>query len=170
MNGGWVRERNSNTEDDAATLREKAEKLGSERGRREEAVDLWRRYLHVVEQSKLGEALLGLGRALVAARRDEEAVDVLRRCVEVSPECFAAHDLLGQLLKQAGMLEEAVEAFQRAAESSPDDLQPKLALVGCLDALGRTAEADELIRALAVRGARDPAVGALVRELLQRRG
>lgn len=163
-------ERNSKTEDDAATLREKAERLGRERGRKEEAVDLWRRYLQVVERSKIGEALLGLGRALVEARRDEEAVDVLRRCVEESPECFAAHDLLGQLFKQSGMLEVAVEAFQRAAELSPDDLQPKVALVGCLDALGRSAEADELIRALGVRGARDPAIGALVRELLQRRG
>lgn len=162
--------RSSRASEDAAAIRERAERLGAERGGKEEAVELWRRYLEIVQPSQVGDALLGLGRALVEARRDEEAVDVLQRCVEESPECFAAHDLLGQMLKQSGRLESAVEAFKRAAALSPGDVQPKVALVGCLDALGRSEEADDVIRALGARGARDPAVGALVRELLQRRG
>ena len=54
--------------DDAATLREQAESAGAERGRKQEAVDLWRRYLEIAEPPQVGEALLGLGRALVEAR------------------------------------------------------------------------------------------------------
>jgi len=169
MKRGGVVERRSGKEN-AAAVRERAEKLSAERGRKEEAVELWRRYVEIVEPSKIGEALLGLGRALVEARRDGEAVDVLRRCVEESPGCLAAHDLLGQVLKQSGSLEAAVEAFKRAAELSPGDVQSRVALVGCLEALGRREEADDVIRALGARGVRDPAIGALIRELLQRRG
>lgn len=161
---------NSNTSDDKATPRQQANSVGAERGRKQEAVDLWRRYLAFAEPSQVGEALLGLGRALVEARRTEEALDVLSRCAEELPDSFEAHDLLGQVSRETGRLEAAVVAFRRAAQLGPDEIQPRLALVVCLDALGRSAEADEVIHTLGTRGSQGPAVRALLQELLQRRG
>lgn len=156
--------------DDAAELRERAEKVGAERGRKQEAVELWRRHLESVGSSQIGEALLGLGRALVEARCVEEAVDVLSRCAGELPNSFEAHDLLGQVSRETGRLEAAVAAFRRAAELGPGEIQPRVALVVCLDALGRSAEADEVIRTLGACSSRDPAIRALLQELLQRRG
>lgn len=160
----------SRTPDDANALREAAEAAGADRGRKQEAVDLWRRYVEIVDRPELGEALLDWGRALVQARREREAVDVLRRCAEECPDRFEVHDLLGQVLKRTGSLEEAVAAFRRAAELAPGEVQPRVALVVCLDALGKSEEADAVVRALGERSAQDPALRALVQELLQRRG
>ncbi len=162
-------ERVSGTREDAAALRERAQLAGAERGRRQEAVDLWRRYLVVVGSSGTGEALLELGRALVEARREEEAVDVLRRCTEEWPDCFDAYGLLGEVLRQTGDLEAAVGALERAVALRPDDVQPKVSLVICLDALGRRPEAEKALASLGERGANNPAIRALVQELLQRR-
>jgi Flp pilus assembly protein TadD len=165
-----VNEANSRIPDDAAQLKQRAETVGAERDGKQEAVDLWRRYLQIAEASQTGEALLGLGRALVEARRSEEAVDVLSRCAEKMPDSFEVHELLGQVSRETGRLEAAVAAFGRAAELGPDEIQPRVALVVCLDVLGRSAEADEVIRTLGLRGSRDPAIRALLQELLQRRG
>jgi Flp pilus assembly protein TadD len=152
------------------TLRKRAEAASAERGRQDEAVDLWRRYLDVVDGTGMGEALLELGRALVKARREGEAVDVLRRCTEALPESFEAHALLGEILKQTGRLAAAVEALERAAELNPDDVQALVSLVVCLEALGRRSDAEAALAALRQRGAGNPAVAALMQELLQRRG
>jgi Flp pilus assembly protein TadD len=95
---------------------------------------------------------------------------VLRRCADELPDRVEVHDLLGHVLKQTGNLEEAVVSFQRAVELAPDEVQPQVALALCLDALGRSEDADAAIRALGEHGAKDPAVRALVQELLQRRG
>jgi tetratricopeptide (TPR) repeat protein len=154
---------------DAAALRRKAELVGTERGRRNEAVDLWRRYLEVVEPAGTREALYELGRALVQARRAEEAIDVLRRCTMEWPGFFEAHALLGEVLKQTGDLEAAVEALKRATELSPGDVQPLASLAICLEALGRRSEADAALSALRESSAGNPAVWALMQELLQRR-
>jgi Flp pilus assembly protein TadD len=159
----------SEVPEDAALLRKKAELAGAERGGKNEAVDLWRRYLEVVDPAGTGEALLELGRALVRARREGEAADVLRRCVEELPDSFEAHALLGEILRQTGELEAAVGALKRAAELSATELQPQVSLVFCLDALGRRSEADAALRVLTESGASNPAVRALVQELLQRR-
>ncbi len=153
----------------AAALRMKAESVGAERDRKNEAVDLWLRYLEVVEPAGTREALYELGRALVQARRDEEAIDVLRRCATEWPESFEAHALLGEVLKQAGDLEAAVGALKRATELSPGDVQPLASLAICLEALGRQSEADAALSALRESSAGNPAVWALMQELLQRR-
>lgn len=159
----------SDVPEDAATLRKLAELAGAQRGRKHEAVDLWRRYLEVVDPARSGEALLELGRALVEARREGEAVDVLRRCTEEVPESFDAYALLGEILRQTGELEAAVDALKRAVELRPNDVQPQVSLVVCLDALGRRSESETVLSALRESGAGSPAVRALVQELSQRR-
>lgn len=153
----------------AEMLRKKAEAVSAERGRQDEAVDLWRRYLEVADGTGVGEALLELGRALVKARREGEAVDVLRRCTKELPESFEAHALLGEILKQTGRLEAAVEALERATELKPDDVQPLVSRVICLEALGRRSDAAAALAALRESSAGNPAVAALMQELLQRR-
>jgi tetratricopeptide (TPR) repeat protein len=154
---------------DAEVIRELAELIGSDRTRKEEAIELWKRYVDAVEPSRTAEALLRLGRAQVEARREDEAIDTLRRCIEEASDCFAALDLMGELLRRAGRLEEAVEALGRAAELDDQAIRPRVALVTCLDALGRSGEAEAVLEVVRAIGAGDPAVMALVRELTQRR-
>jgi Flp pilus assembly protein TadD len=159
----------SDLPEDAAALRKMAELVGAERGRKQEAVGLWRRYLEVVGPAQSGEALLGLGRALVEAHREGEAVDVLRRCTDEMPASFGAYALLGEILRELGDLEAAADTLKRALALKPDDVQARVSLVICLDALGRRLESEAALSALRDTSAGDPAVLALVQELLQRR-
>ena len=154
---------------DAEALRELAELVGAGRGRKDEAVELWSGYVHLAEPEDTAEALLALGRAQVEARRNDEAIRTLRRCAEDAPEFFPVFDLLGELLRQAGRLEEAVETLQRAVELDATAVRPRLALVGCLDALDRPREAEATLAAVRALGSSDPAVLALVQELMRRR-
>ncbi|MEE9133167.1 MAG: tetratricopeptide repeat protein, partial [Gemmatimonadota bacterium] len=82
---------------------------------------------------------------------------------------YAAFDLLGELLRQAGRLAEAVEALQHAADLDPKAVQPRLALIACLDALGRHQEAEAALGAVRALGAGDPALTALIQEVARRR-
>lgn len=164
-----LRERVRETPEDVDALRELAGVVGNARTRKDEAVDLWRRYLEVAGREQVGEALLALGRAQVEARRDREAIETLRRCTVEWPTCFAAFDLLGELLRLEGEHEAAVEALQRAVELDPRSLRPRVALVSCFDALGRAAEAETALREVRELDSGDPAILALVQELMQRR-
>ncbi len=56
-----LRARISESPEDAEALRELAVIVGSRRGQKNEAVELWRRFSNVVDPSLLGEALLALG-------------------------------------------------------------------------------------------------------------
>jgi tetratricopeptide (TPR) repeat protein len=164
-----LRERVRDAPEDAAALRELAESVGNARTRKDEAVDLWRRYLEVSGPERIGEALLALGRAQVEARRGREALETLRRCTVEWPTCFDAFDLLGELLRLEGEHEAAVEALQRAVELDPRSLRPRVALVSCFDALGRAAEAEAVLEEVRELDSGDPAILALVQELMQRR-
>jgi lipopolysaccharide biosynthesis regulator YciM len=165
-----LRERVHEAPDDAPALRELAELVGRARTRKGEDVDLWRRYLEVAGGELIGEALLALGRAQVEARKEREAVETLRRCTVEWPTCFTAFDLLGELLRLEGEHEAAVEALQRAIELDPSAIRPRLALVSCFDALGRAADAEAALEHVRELDPGDPAILALVQELVQRRG
>jgi Flp pilus assembly protein TadD len=155
--------------DDPEALRELAALVGRDRARRGEAVELHRRLVRIVEESRRGTALLALARAEIEARRTGDAIETLRRCTEVSPEMAEAYDLLGQLLRGAGRLEEAVGVLRRAAELEPANLRPRLVLVVCLDSLGRRDEATRILQGAAESAGEDAAVQALIREILHRR-
>jgi tetratricopeptide (TPR) repeat protein len=166
---GRLRERLREVPEDTTALRELAELVGKARTRKDEAVDLWHRYLEVAGPEHIGEALLALGRAQVEARKEREAIETLRQCTVETSTCFAAFDLLGELLRREGELEAAVEALQRAGELDPRAIRPRVALVSCLDALGRAAEAEAALDEVRELGSDDPAILALVQELMQRR-
>jgi Flp pilus assembly protein TadD len=149
---------------------ELARLVGEQRDRKAEAVELLERHLASVEPEDRPAALLALGRAQVEARRGAEALATLRECTQTAPDNASAFELLGELLRRAGDLEAAEGALRRAVELQPGALQPQLALVSCLDELGRSDEAQEVLAGIQRSAAGDPAVAALLRELMHRRG
>ncbi|UCF18773.1 MAG: tetratricopeptide repeat protein [Gemmatimonadota bacterium] len=165
-----LRERLAENPSDPAALLRLARLVGSARGRKDEAVDLWRRYVQLADTSRRAEALLALGRAQIEARRDAEAITTLQRCSEENPENVEAWDLLGELLRRAGRLDAAVRALGHVVKLDPQAIRARAAMVFCLDALGRRLEAQQVLGDLQRLGGADPAVAALVRELVQRRG
>lgn len=164
-----LRRRVADSPSDAELLGELARLVGEGRSRKAEAVELWERHAASVEPAARPAALLALGRAQVEARREAEAIDTLRRCTaaEALPEAF---EMLGELLRRAGELDEAAGALRRAWELQPGALQPALALVACLDEAGRGEEAQQVLSSIQSAAAGDPAVAALIRQLLHRRG
>jgi tetratricopeptide (TPR) repeat protein len=164
-----LRERIDEAPGDPAALRQLAQLVGRQRGRKDEAVALWLRYLDVAPGSEKAEALLALGRAQVEARRYDEAIETLTRCTAEDPRNLSGLELLGELLRHRGLFEEAVGVFKRAVELEPEAVQPRVALVSCFDALGRPAEAEAVLAQIRGMGTGDPAVLALVQELMRRR-
>lgn len=156
--------------EDGEALRELASLVGEARDRKAESVELWQRYVETVAEDGLGEALFSLASAQIGARQEADAVATLRRCVEVEPDWAEAFDLLGEVLRRAGELEGAAEALERAASLDPEAVRPRVALATVYDAMGRRDEASELLRSLGRRAADNPALRALVQELMHRRG
>jgi DNA-binding NarL/FixJ family response regulator/Tfp pilus assembly protein PilF len=66
-----------------------------------------------------GWAQLGLGRALFATGRMDEAEKVLRILIVDNPKLMAAYDLLSRIREQAGDLEGAQQALEDAVSISP---------------------------------------------------
>jgi Flp pilus assembly protein TadD len=155
---------------DSEALRELAELVSAERHRKGEAVELWQRYVEAVHADRIDEALLCLARAQVEARREADAIMTLERCTAEDIGLGEALELLGELLRRAGRFEDAVSVLQRAAELDDEAVQPRLALVACFDALERPREAEAALESVRALGQKDPAIAALVRELVQRRG
>ena len=61
-----------------------------------------------------GGSWFGLGSALIDLHRPGEAIDALRRAVELEPEHTAAHRDLGRSLLECGDPIEAAKMFARA--------------------------------------------------------
>lgn len=165
-----LRDRIARDPSDPEALRQLAERVGAKRGGKDEAVELWRRYVEVVDASQMSQALFRLASAQVRARRDSEAIEILGRCTQIAPDYAEAFQLLGELLRRAGELEGAIGALQRAAELDPEAVGPRVALVACFDALGRQREAGAVLESIRKLGADNPALMALVQELMHRRG
>ncbi len=164
-----LRERIATDPGDATAYQELARLVGSMRGRKDEAVELWRRYIDLADAARLPEARLALARAQIEARLDNDAVETLQTCVADDPGNVEALCLLGELLRRGGDLEEAVRVFRSAAGHEPETIRARIALLSCLEALGDQAEAQKVLQSIQQQAVGDPAVAALLRELLQRR-
>ena len=165
-----LREKLAGEPDDAEAVRELASLVAQARGRKQEAAELWARYAVLSDNEGTPEPLLQLARALIEARREEEAVETLVRCSALHPDEAAVFDMLGEVLRYSGRVEEAAEALERACRLDPESLRPRLALASCMDALGRPEEAQRILEKVRADASADPAVAALVRELIHRRG
>jgi Flp pilus assembly protein TadD len=164
-----LRDRIEEAPGDAEVLRQLAQLVGRHRGRKDEAVGVWLRYVDAVPGQQKAEALLALARAQVEARQNGQAIETLHRCTAEDPGMFAGLELLGALLRQEGRFEEAVGVFEKAVKIDPKAVQPRVALVSCFDALGRPREAEAVLEQVRAVGTGDPAVLALVQELIRRR-
>jgi tetratricopeptide (TPR) repeat protein len=86
-------------------------------GHRKEAIDCFRRAAATGRKTRYGR--LGAVRALLTEERDEEAERLLQQTVAVDPANAMAHDLLGNLLAEAGRFDEAYDCFARAIALAP---------------------------------------------------
>jgi len=86
-------------------------------GHRDEAVACFERAAESGPKTSFGR--LGAARALITAGRDRQGERALRACVTADPENPLAHDLLGNLLAEAGHFEEASACFTRAIALAP---------------------------------------------------
>jgi tetratricopeptide (TPR) repeat protein len=86
-------------------------------GHRDEAIACFERAAETGSKTRFGR--LGAARALLTAGRNREGERALRACVAVDPENPLAHDLLGNLLAEAGQFEEAGACFTRAIALAP---------------------------------------------------
>jgi tetratricopeptide (TPR) repeat protein len=86
-------------------------------GHRDEAIACFERAAQSGSKTRFGR--LGAARALLTAGRDREGERALRACVAADPDNPLAHDLLGNLLAEAGHFEEAGACFTRAIALAP---------------------------------------------------
>jgi tetratricopeptide (TPR) repeat protein len=86
-------------------------------GHRDEAIACFKRAAESGSKTRFGR--LGAARALLTAGREREGERALRLCVAADPENPLAHDLLGNLLAEAGHFEEAIACFTRAIALAP---------------------------------------------------
>jgi len=86
-------------------------------GHRDEAIACFKRAAASGSKTRFGR--LGAARALLTANRDREGERALRLCIAADPENPLAHDLLGNLLAEAGHFEEAIACFTRAIALAP---------------------------------------------------
>jgi len=81
-----------------------------------------------------------LGQALLLEGKDQEAVQVLRKAVELSPDSALGHHYLGTALVNTQQLAEAEKEFRTALKLEPS-AQNRYSLAACLMALNRYEEA-----------------------------
>jgi tetratricopeptide (TPR) repeat protein len=86
-------------------------------GHRKEAIACFRRAAETGRKARYGR--LGAVRALLTEEQDEEAERLLQKTVAADPTNAMAHDLLGNLLAEAGRFDEAYDCFARALALAP---------------------------------------------------
>jgi serine/threonine protein kinase/cytochrome c-type biogenesis protein CcmH/NrfG len=116
--------------------------LAQNRGRIDEALDLFRR---AVEQDPLsGGAYLRLGKTWLLAQRLVEAEGAIRKAIELAPRRIEAHAVLAIVLLAQGRPDEALEAAQQESER----VYRNRSLAAVLHAQERRAEAADQLRAM----------------------
>ncbi|HUE86170.1 MAG TPA: protein kinase [Vicinamibacterales bacterium] len=112
-------------------------------GRFEESTDQMRR---AVEQDPLNATWRAIWAAhLIHAGRPEEAIREGLRAVELEPQYFVAHQLLGESYLAAGLLAAAIAAFERAHREAPWNAMPTGLLGGALWMAGDQTRAKVLL-------------------------
>lgn len=93
----------------------------------------------------LAPAHVGLGRALVALGRDDEAELQLQHALTLLPNSTAAWMALGEVHARTERYEEAFEDYRRAADGSPGDPRPLLTAARLAMQFGRETVAQAFL-------------------------
>lgn len=98
--------------------------------------------------TNVAEAQVGLGLAQMAMGQDAEAVDSLRKAIDLEPNNPGAHANLGRLHYRAGRFDDARRHLDRAVElSAADDANVRLWAARANFEAGRLRQATELAQA-----------------------
>ncbi|MBW2618727.1 MAG: tetratricopeptide repeat protein, partial [Deltaproteobacteria bacterium] len=84
--------------------------------------------------------------ALARAGRTEEAVEALKRAVELEPRLTLAHVNLGQVYLAENLLEEARRSFEKVLELQPDQTVAQYNLAVIHHRLGQSAQARDYLK------------------------
>ena len=102
-----------------------------------ERIAQWENMTQADPENSMG--WLSLGTAYKDAGREEEAVEGLRRAIEIDEGLSRAYQLLGQVLIKVGREEDAADflsrGYTRAAEQG--DVMPQKAMASLLEKIGR---------------------------------
>ncbi|HEY3742911.1 MAG TPA: tetratricopeptide repeat protein, partial [Bryobacteraceae bacterium] len=86
-------------------------------------------------------ALMALGSEYLRQGNTAKALPYARKSVELAPQTYATHTLLGRVLVESGSLEPALKELELARQLQPDDPQPRIALASLYTKLGRKDDA-----------------------------
>jgi len=106
----------------------------------------------------LAAGYTALGNTLLALKREEEAVAVLEKAVELVPAVSSMHNQLGVVLHRIGQTGRAEAAFRQAHKLAPTDLGPLLNLTEFYGGQQRYQEASEAIKTALAVDPTDPEV------------
>ncbi len=87
------------------------------------------------------EILTSLGMVVSKGGRPKEALDPLRRAVELDPSSAAAHYYLAEVYNRLDQLPAALVAYEQAANLQPGNWRAYKGVGNVLDRMGRPAEA-----------------------------
>src|ERR1039457_5386432 len=105
---------------------------------------------HALTESNLAATLLQSGRT-------DEAIEHIRKALDLDPEFADAHNMLAIVLARAGKLDDAVEHLRKAVSNTPDSLEYRFNLGRVLAARHSFAEAaPELEKAVELSGGNEP--------------
>jgi adenylate cyclase len=89
----------------------------------------------------LAETHASKGYALYLAGYADQAIEVLKRALELDPNLYEAHWHYGEACREAGRPAEAIAPLERAVELRPMDFWPISMLSAAYEELGRKDEA-----------------------------
>ena len=95
---------------------------------------------------KVAEAHASRGLALSLRQRYEESDQEFETAIRLNPNLYEAHYFYGRALFQQGKFADAVRRYAEASRVRPEDYQTRILAVPSLRRLGRTAEAQAMIR------------------------
>jgi tetratricopeptide (TPR) repeat protein len=105
------------------------------------AIESLRHLVRLLPQSQ--DAWHGLGLALEAAKRDDEAISAFQEATRLCPESVVSMNSLAELYARQGHPEEAAREFQRVLRQKPYWGPAHLGLGKALEATGKSEEAKE---------------------------
>jgi tetratricopeptide (TPR) repeat protein len=135
-------------------LQENLANLQQQTGDAGAAIESLQHVARLVPQS--ADAWHGLGLALGAAKRDEEATSAFQQATRLCPESVVSMNSLAELYAREGHAEEAAREFRQVLRQKPYWGPAHLGLGKALEAMGKTEEAQKQFKEALVNRMRTP--------------